>query len=178
MRPKRNRKEQDDCLQKQVAQLKERRVELQQREDSGCSDELQPSPLSPCQKMSPKRKEQDDCLQKQVAQLKECRVELQLQRLDSGWSDELQSSPLSPCQKMTPKMKRKEQDDCLQKQVAKLEERRVELQQQRQDSGCSDELSRFGQTVTDMLRRLPEEHRPQAMFDVYKLLFERQQQNK
>lgn len=42
----------------------------------------------------------------------------------------------------------------------------------------NDEASRFGQSVADMLRRIPEEHRAQAMFDVHKLLFERQQQSK
>lgn len=36
----------------------------------------------------------------------------------------------------------------------------------------SDEFSRFGQTVADMLRRLPEERRDQAMFDIHKVLLE------
>lgn len=40
----------------------------------------------------------------------------------------------------------------------------------------NDELSRFGQTVADMLQRLLEDHRPQEMFNIHKLLFERQQQ--
>lgn len=78
---------------------------------------------------------------------------------------------------MAQKRKRKEKDDWVQVQVARLEaqleERRVELQQ-RLCQG-NDESDRFGQTVADMLRRVPEDHRAQAMFDVSKILFEWQQ---
>ncbi|KAG5269777.1 hypothetical protein AALO_G00206000 [Alosa alosa] len=92
-------------------------------------------------------------------------------------SPPINPSHLSPKSKMVQKRKRKELDDRgIQRQVAQLEERRMELQQKLiQDN---DEPSRFGQSVADMLRRIPEEHRAQAMFDVHKLLFERQQQNK
>lgn len=38
----------------------------------------------------------------------------------------------------------------------------------------SDEFSRFGQTVADMLRRLPKERRDQAMFHIHKVLLEQQ----
>lgn len=75
---------------------------------------------------------------------------------------------------MAQKRKRKEQDDWIKMQVtrleAQLEERRVELQQRL--SQGQDESDRFGQTVVDMLRRVSEEHRAQAMFAVSKLLFE------
>lgn len=60
-----------------------------------------------------------------------------------------------------------------QNHVAQLEKRKVQVEQGIFSS--DQELARFGQTVADMLRRVPEEHRPQAMFDVYKLLFERQE---
>ncbi|XP_042607267.1 uncharacterized protein LOC122142017 [Cyprinus carpio] len=71
-----------------------------------------------------------------------------------------------PVQEWHKKRKRKEIDDWVQVQVARLEaqleERRVELQQ-RLCQG-NDESDRFGQTVADMLRRVPEDHRAQAMF--------------
>ncbi|XP_072108227.1 uncharacterized protein [Mobula birostris] len=94
-------------------------------------------------------------------------------RTESSSSSE--TSPLSPSPKTTQKRKRKGHD-WFQKQVAQLDERTVELQHRLLQE--NDEFSRFGQTVADMLRRLPEEHRPQAMFDVHKLLFERQQQKR
>ncbi len=56
---------------------------------------------------------------------------------------------------------------------AQLEERRVELQQRL--SQGTDESDRFGDTVADMLRRVSEENWSQAMFDVYKVLFDWQQ---
>lgn len=84
-------------------------------------------------------------------------------------------SPQSPHQKAQ-KRKQRDEDDWLQKQIAQLEKRKVELVQKLLIN--DEEPTRFGQTVADMLRRVPEEHRPQAMFDVYKLLFERQQLNK
>ncbi|XP_059398601.1 uncharacterized protein LOC132130803 [Carassius carassius] len=88
-----------------------------------------------------------------------------------------QTSLQSPSPRMAQKRKRKEQEDWVQMQVARLEaqleERRVELQQRL--SHGNDESDRFGHTVADMLRRVPEEHRAQAMFDVSKVLFEWQQ---
>lgn len=71
------------------------------------------------------------------------------------------------------KRKRWGSDDGVQNQISQLEKRKVLLEQNLFTS--DEESTRFGQTVADMLRRVPEEHRPQAMFDVYKLLFERQQ---
>lgn len=71
------------------------------------------------------------------------------------------------------KRKRWGSDKHEQNPVAQLEKRKVQLEQELFSS--DQESVRFGQTVADMLRRVPEEHRPQAMFDVYKLLFERQQ---
>lgn len=71
------------------------------------------------------------------------------------------------------KRKRWTSDESDQSQVAQLEKRKVQVEQEIFSS--DQELARFGQTVADMLRRVAEEHRPQAMFDVYKLLFERQQ---
>lgn len=71
------------------------------------------------------------------------------------------------------KRKRWGQDDGLHSQIAQLEKRKVQLEQNLYTN--DEESARFGLTVADMLRRVPEEHRPQAMFDVYKLLFERQQ---
>lgn len=60
------------------------------------------------------------------------------------------------------------------KQMAQLEERRLELQQKlAQDS---DECSRFGQTVADMLRRVPEKKRADVMFTVYSTLYDNRQQ--
>lgn len=71
------------------------------------------------------------------------------------------------------KRKRWGSDDGIQNQFTQLEKRKAQLEQNLFTS--DEESARFGQTVADMLRRVPEEHRPQAMFDVYKLLFERQQ---
>lgn len=81
------------------------------------------------------------------------------------------------------KRKRWTSMDPEQNQMAQLEKMKVQLEkrkvQQEWELLANDQESvRFGQTVADMLRRLPEEHRPQAMFDVYKLLFERQQMYK
>ncbi|XP_039511950.1 transcription factor Adf-1-like [Pimephales promelas] len=88
-----------------------------------------------------------------------------------------QPSPMTPSPRMAQKRKRTEQDDWIQMQVARLEaqleERRVELQQRLSQE--NDESDRFGNTVADMLRRVPEEHRAHAMFDVSKVLFEWQQ---
>lgn len=81
------------------------------------------------------------------------------------------------------KRKRWTSKDPEQNQAAELEKMKVQLEkrkvQQEWELFSNDQESvRFGQTVADMLRRVPEEHRPQAMFDVYKLLFERQQMYK
>lgn len=57
-------------------------------------------------------------------------------------------------------------------QMAQLEKRRLELQKKLSEI---DEYSRFGQTVADMLRRVPENMRPQAMSKVYNTLYEYQQ---
>ncbi|KAM9425016.1 uncharacterized protein KZ484_006475 isoform 1-T3 [Pholidichthys leucotaenia] len=80
-----------------------------------------------------------------------------------------------PCP-VTKKRRRKTEDDWVMRQVAELEERRLELQQKLQrdkDNDDDDECSRFGRTVADMLRRLPEQKRAQAMFDVHRVIFER-----
>ncbi|XP_072897361.1 tetratricopeptide repeat protein 14 isoform X3 [Hemitrygon akajei] len=89
-------------------------------------------------------------------------------------SSSSETCPLSPSPRMAQKKKRKE--DLFLKQVAQLDERRMEMQPRLLQE--NDELSRFGQTVADMLRRLSEEHKPQAVFDVHKLLLERQQQKR
>lgn len=60
--------------------------------------------------------------------------------------------------------------------VAHLEEGRVERSGKPRLWQENDELSSSGQTVADMLWRLPEEHRAWVMFDMHKQLFERQQQ--
>lgn len=71
-----------------------------------------------------------------------------------------------------PKRKRDQQDEFV-KQLANLEERRMELQQKIQQG--TDECSRFGQTVADLLRRVPEDLRPDIMFKVYALIHESRQ---
>lgn len=71
------------------------------------------------------------------------------------------------------KRKRWTLDDPGQNQLAQVDKRKEQLELELFSS--SQELARFGLTVADMLLRVPEQHRPQAMFDVYKLLFERQQ---
>lgn len=71
-----------------------------------------------------------------------------------------------------PKRKRDQQDEFV-KQLANLEERRMELQQKIQQG--TDECSRFGQTVADLLRRVPEDLRPDLMFKVYALIHESRQ---
>ncbi len=53
---------------------------------------------------------------------------------------------------------------------AELEEWWVELQQRLSEG--TDESDWFGHTVADMLRRVSEENRAQAMFDIYKVLFD------
>ncbi|XP_055076355.2 uncharacterized protein [Misgurnus anguillicaudatus] len=101
--------------------------------------------------------------------------ETQTQSMASSSSPESSSacppSPLFTSPKSTHKRKRREPDEDLSKQLELLEARRCELQNK-----LLKEYSRFGETVADMLRRLPDEHRPQAIFDIYKLLFDKQQQ--
>ncbi|CAK6980959.1 hypothetical protein EYF80_034348 [Scomber scombrus] len=73
-----------------------------------------------------------------------------------------------------PKRKRKrDQDDWFVEQLVNLEERRVEAEQMLLQG--DDECSRFGQTVADMLRRLPEDSVSEVMFEVYNLIHESRQ---
>ncbi|XP_051527624.1 uncharacterized protein LOC127425548 [Myxocyprinus asiaticus] len=85
-------------------------------------------------------------------------------------------SPLLTSARVPQKRKRRGQDKRLSEQLILLEARCLKSQQKLLKDG--DEYTRFGETVADLLRRLPEQHRSQAMFDVHKLLFERQQQHK
>ncbi|CAJ1051904.1 proline-rich protein 12-like [Xyrichtys novacula] len=81
-------------------------------------------------------------------------------------------SPRPPSPRMAGKrLKGMDQDECLQKQ---LEELRVELQQRLSEG--DDVYTRFGQTVAGMIRRLPDDQRSRAMFEVHKVLFHVQQQ--
>ncbi|CAM4310221.1 unnamed protein product [Leuciscus chuanchicus] len=76
----------------------------------------------------------------------------------------------SPVSRVGSKRKRN-QDDWLIKQMTQLDERRMDLQEKLvQDT--SDECSRFGQTVADLLRRVPEGRRADVMFNVHKMLYE------
>ncbi|CAM4622926.1 unnamed protein product [Leuciscus chuanchicus] len=76
----------------------------------------------------------------------------------------------SPVSRVGSKRKRN-QDDWLIKQMMQLDERRMDLQEKLvQDT--SDECSRFGQTVADLLRRVPEGRRADVMFNVHKMLYE------
>lgn len=59
-------------------------------------------------------------------------------------------------------------------QVTKLEIQLLEQQLEKLNQ-TSDESARFGNTIADMLRRVPDENRPQAMFGVYKILLKSQQ---
>ncbi|CAN9503337.1 unnamed protein product [Ophioblennius macclurei] len=68
------------------------------------------------------------------------------------------------------KRKRMDEDDMLRRQMTQLEERRLELQQKLMPE--SDECSRFGQTVGDMLRRVPEGKRADVMYTVFTTLYE------
>ncbi|KAM9836054.1 uncharacterized protein ACBR49_019734 [Aulostomus maculatus] len=82
-------------------------------------------------------------------------------------SNYVAKSPLS-----RPKRKRDQTEDWLMRQIANLEERKMELQQKATQG--TDECSRFGQTVAD-LRRVPEDRRPDVMFKVYTLIHESKQ---
>lgn len=68
------------------------------------------------------------------------------------------------------KRKRIAEDDILRRHMTQLEERRQELQQKLAPEG--DECSRFGQTVGDMLRRVPESKRADVMYTVFTTLYE------
>ncbi|KAJ8013202.1 hypothetical protein DPEC_G00050830 [Dallia pectoralis] len=64
-------------------------------------------------------------------------------------------------------------DDWLIKQMTQLEERRMDLQEKlMQDT--SDEFSRFGRTVADLLRRAA---RADFMFIIHKMLYESREQD-
>ncbi|TNN55466.1 hypothetical protein EYF80_034348 [Liparis tanakae] len=74
------------------------------------------------------------------------------------------SSPTEPGESPVSrrKRKRKHQDDQLVEEITHLGQRGTDLQ--------ADECSRFGQTVADLLRRVPEDKRPDLMFKVYGLI--------
>ncbi|XP_029971093.1 uncharacterized protein LOC115405610 [Salarias fasciatus] len=87
----------------------------------------------------------------------------------------LSTAPSVPAQSHTSrvrarKRKRVDEDDVLSRQMTQLEERRLELQQKLGPE--SDECSRFGQTVGDMLRRVPESKRADVMYMVFTTLYE------
>ncbi|XP_034534680.1 proline-rich protein 12-like [Notolabrus celidotus] len=87
-----------------------------------------------------------------------------------------QSSPLPNLQSPLAsrgKRKRKEQDEAVQVRLEQLEERRLQLQQTLLMG--TDEYVRFGQTVADLIRRLPEDQRGAAMFETHRLLFQWQE---
>ncbi|XP_062296542.1 uncharacterized protein LOC134001023 [Scomber scombrus] len=89
-----------------------------------------------------------------------------------------------PVESPVSRKRKRDQDDQdrFVKQMANLEERLVEVQQrllqgdqQRLLQGAQqggDECSRFGQTLADMLRRVPEDSRPEVMCEVYNLVHE------
>ncbi|KAL1004920.1 hypothetical protein UPYG_G00052220 [Umbra pygmaea] len=80
----------------------------------------------------------------------------------------------SPVSQVGSKRKRN-LDEWLVKQMAQLYECRTDLQKKLlQDSG--DECSRFGQTVADLLRRVPEGLRSDVMFNVHRILYESRKQ--
>ncbi|XP_028325485.1 uncharacterized protein LOC114477422 [Gouania willdenowi] len=86
-------------------------------------------------------------------------------------------SPTSgPAEAPAPKRRREPDDWCV-TQMTNLEERRVDVLQKLQLKLLqgTDECSRFGQTMADMLRRVPEERRPDVMFQVYSLIHENRQ---
>ncbi|XP_031150952.1 olfactory receptor 1019-like [Sander lucioperca] len=78
--------------------------------------------------------------------------------------------PESPVSRVGLKRKRNP-DDWLVKQMAQLDERRMDLQEKLvQDTG--DECSRFAQAPADLLRKVPEGRRSDVMFNVYKMLYD------
>ncbi|XP_057688198.1 uncharacterized protein LOC130913538 [Corythoichthys intestinalis] len=72
-----------------------------------------------------------------------------------------------------PKRKRNQQDEWILKKIAGLEERRLELQ--KKSLHRTDECSRFAQTVADLLRRVPEDRRPDIMYKVIGVILEGRQ---
>ncbi|XP_062273625.1 transcription factor Adf-1-like [Scomber scombrus] len=63
------------------------------------------------------------------------------------------------------KRKRDQDHNWILKRVENIDERRLEVQQRLLQGG--DEYSRFGQTVADMIKRLPEDRRSDVMCEVY-----------
>ncbi|XP_028680973.2 transcription factor Adf-1-like isoform X3 [Erpetoichthys calabaricus] len=72
--------------------------------------------------------------------------------------------------------RRRHQEGCgLKQEMVELKKRRLELERRLCDG--NDELTRFALSMADMLRRLPEQERPHAMFEIHKLLYEKQQRS-
>ncbi|XP_057708856.1 uncharacterized protein LOC130927215 isoform X2 [Corythoichthys intestinalis] len=61
-------------------------------------------------------------------------------------------------------------DEWILNKIASLEQRRLELQKKIQHE--TDECSRFAQTVADLLRRVPEDRRPDIMYKVIGVILE------
>ncbi|XP_029919172.1 chromatin-remodeling ATPase INO80-like [Myripristis murdjan] len=74
--------------------------------------------------------------------------------------------PRSPQSRPGKKRKNRDQDDWFIERMKQLEGRLLEVQKAMDNN---DEYSRFGQTVADMLRRVPEDNRGDAMFAVYRV---------
>ncbi|CAK6970437.1 uncharacterized protein LOC117534630 isoform X4 [Scomber scombrus] len=70
---------------------------------------------------------------------------------------------LQHCKTVT--RKRDQDHNWILKRVENIDERRLEVQQRLLQGG--DEYSRFGQTVADMIKRLPEDRRSDVMCEVY-----------
>ncbi|XP_039631353.1 transcription factor Adf-1-like [Polypterus senegalus] len=71
------------------------------------------------------------------------------------------------------KKRSRDLEDCgLKQQMVELEKRRLELEKRLFEE--NDDLTRFALSMADMLRRLPEQDRPHAMFEIHKLLYEKQ----
>ncbi|XP_029949678.1 uncharacterized protein LOC115390112 [Salarias fasciatus] len=106
-------------------------------------------------------------------------------RLNLLQEDLLRASPASPASPAVParplplefpvpRRKRKreqQQDDLILRQMATLEEHRMELYQRLVQG--ADECSRFGRVVADLLRRVPEDERPELMFRMHSLIHKR-----
>ncbi|XP_063061723.1 uncharacterized protein LOC134454586 isoform X2 [Engraulis encrasicolus] len=75
-----------------------------------------------------------------------------------------------------------EMESTLQSHVAKLEERRAQLEQQKMaldaQKTADDEVDKFGLMVASLLRKIPEELRPETMFEVHKVMYEKLQKAK
>ncbi|KAJ0065341.1 hypothetical protein NL108_007073 [Boleophthalmus pectinirostris] len=81
------------------------------------------------------------------------------------------ASPASPAPAKPNKRKRMDLSDVpVRKHLDRLNERRQELQQRLAND--SDECSRFGATVADMMRRVPEARRADLMFEILTKLHE------